>query len=132
VAGVQDVPGVIEHDVQIEDLVIGQDHDRVRGFHFARRQLGPDHAAVDVLLGYIRIRGSYVRAKCKEAIGYLQGGRLARVSRIALVGQSKEEKSTSVDCLSLLIQPRDQTLDYVVGHMVIDVSCKFDETKRTT
>ena len=91
VAGIKDVLGVSEDQIEVEDVVVGEHEDGVGRLELPRGELGADDGGVDLILLHVGIHGAYSGAEGGQLLGHDQGGGLAGVAGIGLVGEPQQE-----------------------------------------
>jgi hypothetical protein len=127
VAGVDDELGLAGHALVVEAVVVGDDDHRVV---VGEGAAGVDALEVDAVLVDLGGVGVGVRdpgAALVEARDDVEGGRLADVGDVLLVGDAGDQHAGAVQRLLPVVERVDDAADDVLGHGAVHLVRQVDE-----
>jgi hypothetical protein len=106
----------------------GEHHDDVGPRHEIRVELDPLHRGpVHADLGDVRVVEADLRPAPAQLRDDLDGGRLADVAHVRLVGDAEDEHERVTGAAALVVQALDHPVHDVAAHAVVDLPGKLDE-----
>lgn len=132
---VDDERGVLRHEGVIHVAVVGDDERRVARGQRRRSQRRALHGREARPGAHPRRRGDVgvvvrdLGAEVQEQVDDLEGGALARVVDVALVGDAEHQDPAPLHGAAAVVQSRLELPHHVVGHAQVHVAGQLDELR---
>lgn len=114
--------------VEVERAVVGEQDDGVGRGDLLLVEFGADDPRVDGgALHDVRVDGPHLGTQPQQPVDDADGGRLAGVAGVGLVGQAEHQHPGAGQGTAALVERGQQPLHDVGGHVVVDVVGELDE-----